>query len=355
MGKSTEVRTGSLDFLKIVATILIVFHHYQQITGLTFNRLNFYNGTFSFSLVVEFFFLLSGFFMFRYVRRIKKGLSFKEFFLKRVVRLLPLVLISAIAYELLLCVYRAVFHQNYWGISINIWGIIIDALGVQAGWSFGNPCVNNPTWYISVLILCYVVFYFSTWMCKKLKVSPTYAYIFIILLGCGIMSYGIDLPFLNYSAARGYYSFFFGILLAKLLNKRTIKLKHCLISAATAIFTIWLIVGRFSWMVPTGDNYLMTFVAFPAIIIFFLYRPIAKLFDHKAISFLGAATYDVYIWHSCGYIVMYLLAGTLTPSLNILCLPAMLVFTVSQFIVGVGSYLLVEQPINKAIRKRLEL
>ena len=344
-----------MDFLKIVATILIVFHHYQQTTGLVFSGLNFWDGAFGFYLVVEFFFLLSGFFMFHYIKRIKKGLSFKEFFLKRVTRLLPLVLISAIVFEFLLCAYRAAFHENYLDIQINVWGTVIDALGIQTGWSFRDPCVNSPTWYISVLILCYIIFYFSTWICKRLKVSPVYAYVAIILLGCGIMTYKIDLPFLNRSAARGYYSFFFGILLAKLLNKRTIKLKHCLMSAAVAIFTIWLIVGRFSWMVPTGDNYLMTFIAFPAIIIFFLYEPITKLFSCKAINFLGAATYDVYIWHGCGLIVMYLFTGKLAPSLNILCLPAMLVFTGSQFIVGVGSYLLIEQPINKAIRKRLEL
>lgn len=42
-----EERNFSLDFLKIVATIGIIFHHWQQVTGAYFeNHINFYNGRF---------------------------------------------------------------------------------------------------------------------------------------------------------------------------------------------------------------------------------------------------------------------------------------------------------------------
>ena len=35
-------RNYSLDFLKIIATILIVFHHYQQILNVEFRGVNFF-------------------------------------------------------------------------------------------------------------------------------------------------------------------------------------------------------------------------------------------------------------------------------------------------------------------------
>ena len=68
-------RNYSLDFFKIIATILIVFHHYQQILSIEFGEINFYGGKFYFGYLVEFFFLISGFLMFNYIERIKEGLT----------------------------------------------------------------------------------------------------------------------------------------------------------------------------------------------------------------------------------------------------------------------------------------
>lgn len=81
--KEIEQREYSLDLLKILATIMIVFHHYQQGEEVVFSHWNFFNGKFYFGWLVELFFMLSGYFMFRYVEKIQNGLSFKQFYLKR--------------------------------------------------------------------------------------------------------------------------------------------------------------------------------------------------------------------------------------------------------------------------------
>lgn len=50
-------RRYSLDALRIIATILIIFHHYQQVIGGYFEgHINFWNGRFYFGYIVEFFF-----------------------------------------------------------------------------------------------------------------------------------------------------------------------------------------------------------------------------------------------------------------------------------------------------------
>lgn len=213
-------RNYSLDVLRITATVLIIFHHYQQITGAYFEgHINFFNGKFYFGYLVEFFFLLSGYFMYRYIEKIREGLSFKVFFVPRALRLLPLVFISGVAYEVLLYTYQKVCDGDWFGISITVWGVIINALGVQDGWVFANPMVNNPTWYISVLMLCYVVFYLLTYLSNRWQVPHVYLFIFMVLLGCGVQTYGLNLPFLNGSSCRGYYAFFFGVLLSEWLEK----------------------------------------------------------------------------------------------------------------------------------------
>lgn len=179
-------RNYGLDFKKIVATILIVFHHYQQDLNVEFSGINFFGGKFYFGYLVELFFLISGFLMFNYIERIKQGLDFKSFFINRVKRLLPLVAIAAILYECLIYFYFRIFGEKFLEQGLNFFGTIISILGIQAGWSFENPMINNPMWYISVLILCYILFYISTKISILKKINCVYLYVILVFLGLSI-------------------------------------------------------------------------------------------------------------------------------------------------------------------------
>lgn len=76
MNKMSNNRNYSLDVIRIVATILIVFHHYQQIFAVTYpSGVNYYGGQFYFGYMVELFFVLSGFFMAPYIAKIQGRLS----------------------------------------------------------------------------------------------------------------------------------------------------------------------------------------------------------------------------------------------------------------------------------------
>lgn len=67
-------RYYSLDFLKIVATVIIICHHFQQLSGAFYpGYINFYNGKFYWGYMVELFFVLSGFFMYPYIEKIRGG------------------------------------------------------------------------------------------------------------------------------------------------------------------------------------------------------------------------------------------------------------------------------------------
>ena len=86
-----EYKRKSLpDIIKIICTVCILFHHYQQLTGTFFYRgLNFYGGRFYFGYLVELFFIMSGWVMVSYIEKIKDKMSFPAFFSKRAIRLLP--------------------------------------------------------------------------------------------------------------------------------------------------------------------------------------------------------------------------------------------------------------------------
>ena len=66
-------RLHGLDFVKVIATILIVLHHYWQVHNVYIdNGINFFNGKFYFGHLGELFFVLSGFFIFLFDLFIQK-------------------------------------------------------------------------------------------------------------------------------------------------------------------------------------------------------------------------------------------------------------------------------------------
>lgn len=353
-------RKYSLDVLRIIATGLIVVHHYQQITGAYFEgHINFFNGRFYFGYVVEFFFLLSGYFIWRYVEKIGNGMSFPQFFVPRALRLLPLVLISSVAEQVFLGIYKAVCAggTGFDNVAISVWGVILNALGLQSGGVFNGYMINNPTWYISVLLLCYAVFYLLTYLSKRWQTPHAYLFVFMVLLGCGVQTYGINLPFLNGSSCRGYYAFFFGALLAEGLEwlctaKRSQNIYIYIFwgSLMSVAILSCLMVYKWEW-VAGGINYLMTFVFYPALIILFSSRPLAKLFDHNCIGTLGKITYDTYIWHCPNFLLLYIIPALTGRSWSLLTVKAMLLYTVFSFVVGAVSYYALERPINRWINK----
>lgn len=351
----SQKRCYSLDALKVFATILIVFHHYQQMTGAYFEHgINYFGGKFYFGYIVELFFVLSGYFMFKYIERIKNGLHFKQFYLARMQRLLPLVMISAICYEILLICYEKVFQQTYFDIKPTLWGTIIDSLGVQTGWVFAEPFVNAPTWYISVLFLCYATFYLVTFLSQKLHISSRYLYVAMILLGCSINTFGINLPFFNNQSSRGFYSFFAGILLSTYFYEKKTSWKECLISFLVSVFLIFCIVFHYDF-VENGLVYLLTFCLYPSIIILFQSPIISNLFSSRFWGKWGEFSFDVYIWHNLLFIAMFLILRFLnrTPDFN--KHSNMYLFCLIAEIVGLFSYLLIERPVNKYISRQKEV
>jgi len=261
-------RNYGLDFLKIVATILIVFHHYQQILNIEFKGINFYGGKFYFGYLVEFFFLVSGFLMFNYIEKIKVGLTFKDFFIRRIIRLMPLIIIAAISYEILLYIYPKVFGDYFYNLKPDFWGLIISVLGIQAGWTFENPMINNPMWYISVLLLCYIIFYILTKISITKKYNHIYFYIAIVFLGLSIQKNGTDLAFFNSYTARGYYAFFFGLVFSIFFYNYKIS-KFIKISSIFSVILITFLIVRHYSIIEKNINYTLTFIYYPALIIIF--------------------------------------------------------------------------------------
>lgn len=312
----------------------------------------FYGDKFYFGYLVELFFLISGYFTFRYIQKIEDGLEFKRFYLHKAFRLLPLVGIAAVVFEVILYFYVNVYKFSWYDIKASLWGLILDCLGVQAGWSSKNPCVNNPTWYISVLLLCYLLFYFITFWGHRLNVSPYYGYVFMIFAGMGIITYNISMPGLTSGTARGYYAFFFGIIFHKFLSSDSMKeIRNVL---GVTMFFIMTILMIFQWDIVDEDiNYLLTFVYYPSVLIILKSRYIKKVFKERFWSKLAEISFHVYVWHAVLLFGVLSIRDILGIKFHVKGSILMLIFTLFCFLWGTISCLIYENSIKNKIERLL--
>ena len=361
----TKKREYSLDVLKIVTTLVVLLIHYQQVfQGIPGLHYPFYAGSRTFFLfAVELFFVLSGFLMYRYEKRIREGMSFPRFFLRRYLRFLPLMAMSVTVYAAL---SWGLFYDHFRttgelrGLYLleepSVWGWLVTALGLQAGWGPADPHINAPLWYISALLGCCLVFYGIVRVSRRLKISPCYFYAGMILLGISLNGHPYDhLPFLTASMARGYYSFFAGLLLAKVLEKRPVSLRTAGVCAG--IVLVFFTAFRFSWTRALMEpNYMMLagIVVLPALVTLFLSAPIRRLFAHPWLGTLGAIAFDVYIWHDTGNVLAAILGEAFSWNAFFYSVPGMVIWIALTWAFGAFSYFCIEKPIDRRVQAWME-
>lgn len=341
-------RNHAIDFLKIAASIFIVFHHYTQ-TVYVSGKGVFFGGPFNFGSCVEFFFIVSGYMMCRYQAAIQKHeITFKHFYGRRALRLLPLVAISAIAYELLIILYREVTGTLYAGHNLDLSGTLFDCLGIQAGWAVSNPTINNPTWFISVLLLCYLIFYVLNFLTGKKKLNVYYFYIIVVLVGMGSYSFKLDLPFFNTYSGRGYFSFFTGILLANFLSQNRNRInKFSIVGLVLIVGTVLTVMYKARNGKNFDQSYWLTFAFYPSLIILAETNAAKKLFSSHIWSAGAIVAYNVFIWHVNLEIIYKGLLMTIPYLAEQAEWKMMLFALVIDWIVGIVSYICIEKPLEK--------
>lgn len=332
-------RKYALDFLRIPATVIIVMHHFQQDFEARFpGYINFCGGNFSFGYLVEFFFVLSGFLMLPAVKRIYSGeVGFGTFMFRKMRRLLPMTALCALAYDAvdITAWIQSGFSQP---LRASLVMTVADILGIQGGWCFRDTVVNIPSWYVCVLLLCCVLLFLLVRLCKKIKCRIEYGLIAVILLGCGAFSFEFNLPFLNYASSRGYYAFFFGVLLALGMEKYSFhKPKYYILSGIVLLFSLFDILrGR-------GDGFLIAFFISPALILLFTSPAAERIFRSKIWQTLGNIQFHVYLWQAVIIDLVYVL-GKVGLSMNALySIKGMCAFVLFMELFGAASYFLLEK------------
>lgn len=211
--------------------------------------------------------------------------------------------------------------------------------------------INNPTWYLGILIVQYIIFYIIKHIKRKtnLKNLDLYIYSLIIVIGFLGYRYHLNLPFLFVSDCRGYASFFIGVLLyrwhrehattsecakcckCKLFKPITVGLALVILSTAATLY-FWCC----RWDI-------CTFLLFPGVLIIALNF---KQINLPGIKIMSAISFQVYLWHVPVYAFCDLISKIY--SITIVHTPlTMIFFMIAVLLVSSCVYWLFEKPMKK--------
>lgn len=355
MGEKKK-RIGSLDFIKFIAAILIIFHHFQGDFFYEGRRFAFSGGTFYFGYIVELFFIISGI-LIGMNNLNNNELTFGQFMNKRLLRLFPMTTYSTVVFVILVFVYKFFFDVWYCCEPLSPIALVRGIFLIYCGGplAYKNVEPNCVLWYVCVLIICFGVYKLNLIIAKKLKFPVRYFFIGMIFLGVAIISYSINLPFLNFYTARGYLSFFLGVelvdLYQNLKNKKTIPIVSAIILLIIIAYSV--IDSDLCFGNGLDQEMTLTFLLYPAIIGLLACTKINDLFRSNFFKTLGSVSFEMYI---CQYHVF--LAIHLLEAFEVIKFPrsdkGMLLATLIIFIVSLLVHFFVEKPINSYLSKKIK-
>lgn len=347
-------KNGAIELLRIIATTGILMHHYQQFTGGFFDSGNAY-GPFPWGQLVEFFFLLSGYLSIKYISLLSKTLTLKEFMVKKAVRLLPTVAIGALFQQVLffageMMTSKIRIVDNPWD-CLNPWTWLTASLGIDTGGAVKQEKLTFVTWYVSVLLLCYFVFALAVKIAHRLHFSANLLFAALVLLGISIVSYQCDVPFFNVHAARGYYAFFFGVLLACVFDilKRIPHYQiYCVIAICLSIIYLF---GLNRLYQAWGEQFIMTFVLYPGMIFACENSRVNQLFNRKMLFVLGDCSFTVYVFQLPFIYCMMFICSLVGQEYHTKAM--MWLYVILMWLIGVCLHLIMKSKIN-VISKSIE-
>ncbi|MBQ8246321.1 MAG: acyltransferase [Lachnospiraceae bacterium] len=251
--------------------------------------------------MVEVFFMLSGFGMILgYERRIRDGkVTFREYIGKRVKKLFPLMWVTLFVTLFLQCIYFYKVGTTFVYPNLDVYHFLLNLFGLQNGILENQWSYNSPSWYIAVLLCCYVALYF---IINKFKANDDYlvfAYVVTALAGGVIILMEINFPLFNFLMGRGFACFFVGALLAKVFQLKNL-LHEQRIGYLSLIFLIGIgiLISVFGYEILGNLQMTVILGIAPTLILSVLFVPwISKLLSLKPFVYLGKISLSIYLWH----------------------------------------------------------
>jgi len=298
-------RVHSIDYLRGVLALLIMFYHYSSWHHLfTFDSASFLTRNAFYG--VSLFFVISGFsltigYMKKFENITKDNML--NFFIRRFGRIYPLFLLIVITYILLLSIS---------GKSMPNFLEIITNLTISFSFFPNYYALTTGGWSIGIEIVFYIFFPFIIWFLQKTNLYGLLFSILSIIISIYISSYLLydisdskDYWTKYLSLINHTYFFIFGILVAYLyIQKNNFFIQPNLYIITTFLFTLFLFIfypieGEVINLLLKENRVILTLLVFIIFILVVIYNNSLnhnlKIF--KIFNFFGEISYTIYLIH----------------------------------------------------------
>lgn len=354
-----HLNTKGIDGLRGIGAVCIALfsHYYFWVSDKIYP---FYNGVTQWfwnyaSYFVDMFFIISGFIMvYVYKDKIKeKKITFSEFVKKRLVRFYPLMVFSLVAVALLQFVHYKLcgeFFADKLITDYTLLAFVLNLLCLQ-GTSLVNSSFNAPSWYLSTVLIMYIVFFIITFWAGKYEKEKT-AYVAMMLFGLVLAIKAYPTVLLN---CRGVLGFFTGCVLCEICDwytgvdkKKKSIVNVVLFLVLLSICALGIIYSHDFFSTNVLLVVVYTIVIWPLIVFLVVNMPIlTKVMSIKPLMFLSRISFSLYLMH---YPVMVALDGVnevLKLGINFASRRGFVIYVFVVFSAAVVCHYLIEEKLTK--------
>lgn len=350
----------NLDFLRFVFILIIVCCHLQHgAINPFYDKIHFYktlHDWFTYSwLPVEFFFIISGFFLFLKTDFNQKFITFAK---NKLIRFIPLILFSMgcwfVANIFLPIGYAG--HENIFTIlCIQNIGLTFSNGNVPASWFisalFWTMCfyfylykITTKEWF-NMITACIVLFCYSFWLHTSGTNTDNVAYVFNIGAIRALAGLG-----LGYFISMAYQES-----IDKIKNFHTNKLQTLIISATEYFLLFHLIFNTCLHKMHYGNRFILV-LNFIGLFLLFLIKKghLSRILDNNFSTILGKSTFGIFLTHQFIIRIWNVIICQWHPNL-VIKHPFSSLFLLFSIIIafGIFAHYKVEIPLTKYLKKKL--
>ena len=324
----------NFDFLRIIFTVFIVIHHILEQFHI-FNRA---------ASSVEFFFILSGFFLTYTVDNQK---NCEEFVVKKFIRFWPLVCFSVVCTTFL--------SGNFMYERILAPLLFLPATGI-----YDNFTGSITIWYVCVLFWVSIFYFYLIKYFNKTTVNicigvlTFYNYIACIRYGWGLWEPIGDIKIFTTGMARGIAGMGCGYFIATLYknhistpdNLKKVSLGYSILEILTLVY---ILISMFT--LETPDNRIFIVISFILLIWLFLMKRglISRYFDSNLCRVLSQYCLSVFLTHN---IVITFFTKYISTDITNFELITFLIVSAS-IIFGILVHYIIEKPVSKYLKTKV--
>ncbi len=357
-----------LDGLRGVAAFMVIWYHIFEGFATSPIDQKFNHGY----LAVDFFFVLSGFVIgYAYDDRWQNGLTSKDFILRRIVRLQPMVVLGVVLGVLSFCIQGAVkWDGTHVSVTAIVLSLLLGLFMIPAvpgtlpevrGYGEMFP-LNGPSWslffeYIGSILYAIILHRLSTKALKSVAVTSGIALALMATLNMsGTYHLGVGWSLSEYGFFGGFirmiFSFSIGLLMSR--HFKPIKIRGAFWICSSIIIGLFCVpyIGNEASVTNGLFDAICTIAIFPVIIYLGASGKTTDAISNKICSFLGNISYPVYIIH---YPFMYLFYAWVWKNNYTFdqIWPVAALLVISVIALAYAALKLYDQPVRKLLTARI--